>query len=236
MNTYNFSHKRKYYLVKDNEGGKEEVGESPTKKQKKDIWNGTSDPPSVEVYKNHIYFYCGVSKKSCLKLNNELKKLEMSILNDGKNFVKKNKYIYLHINSYGGSVFAAVSTIDTIKNLKVPVVSIIEGAAASAATMISVICSYRMILPHSFMLIHELSSSTWGKMHQLEDEMHNLKQLMKLIKSLYEKYTKLDSEELDDILKHDLWWNAKKCLQSGLVDEVYKEIKVYDFDREKLDL
>ena len=237
MDDYHIGCKRKYYLTKDIDDKDTNNEEPASKKQKKDIWNGSSsDVPTVEVYKNHIYFYCGVTKKMCLKLNNELKRLEVSILNDGKNFVGKNKYIYLHINSYGGSVFAALSTIDTIKTLKVPVISIIEGAAASAATMISVVCSYRMIMPNSFMLIHELSSGTWGKMHQLEDEMDNLKQLMKLIKGLYEKYTNLKSKKLDEILKHDLWWDANKCLKSGLVDEIYQESKVYDFDRSNLEL
>ena len=27
--------------------------------------------------------------------------------------------------------------------------------------------------------------------------------------------------ELDEILKHDLWWKADKCLEVGLVDEVW---------------
>ena len=129
-----------------------------------------------------------------------------------------------------------MSTIDTIKCLRIPVVSIIEGAAASAATMISIVCDYRIIYPNSLMLIHQLSSSTWGKMDELEDEMKNLKKLMKKIKDLYKKYTKLKEKELDDILKHDIWWDSKKCLSSGLVDEIYKNENVYDFHRNKIDL
>ena len=144
-----------------------------------------------------------------------MKKAETNILNDGKNLLKKDKFIYLHINSFGGSVFAALSTIDTIKNLKVPVVSI-EGAAASAATMISVVCDYRIIYKNSFMLIHQLSSSTWGKMHELEDEMENLKKLMDKIKELYINYANIDEKDLDDILKRDIWWDSKKCLEKWI--------------------
>lgn len=227
--------KRNYALTKDDEEKKEEE-KSEEKKPKKDIWDGLSDTVVINIHKNHIYFYCKVSKKTCLKLNLELKKLEHSILNDGKNILNEDKYIYLHINSFGGSVFAALSTIDTIQNLKVPVVSIIEGAAASAATMISVACSYRVIYDNSFMLIHQLSSSTWGKMSELEDEMQNLKQLMKVIKSLYKKYTKISSTDLDDILKHDIWWNAKKCLSTGLVDKIQRSDKIYQFNEDYCEL
>jgi ATP-dependent Clp endopeptidase proteolytic subunit ClpP len=234
MTTLNFDKKRDYELKVTDK--KEEEEEPIKKKVKNDVWNGNTDYPSVEVYKNHIYFYCGVTKKTCLKLNNELRKLEYNILNDGKSVLNKDKFIYIHINSFGGSVFAALSTIDTIQSLRIPIVSIIEGSAASAATMISICCDHRIILPNSLMLIHQLSSSTWGKMNELEDEMKNLKKLMKMITELYKKYTKLKANKLDEILKHDIWWDSKECLKAGLVDEIFKNKQVYEFDRKKLDL
>ena len=143
MTTLNFDKKRDYELKVTEK--KEDNEENTKKKAKNDVWNGNTDYPSVEIYKNHIYFYCVVTKKTCLKLNNELRKLEYNILNDGKSILNKDKFIYIHINSFGGSVFAALSTIDTIQSLRVPIVSIIEGSAASAATMISISCDYRII-------------------------------------------------------------------------------------------
>ena len=218
--------------------GKKEKDESDdednSKKPKQDLC-GLSESASVETYKNHIYFYSSVSKKSCLNLNVELRKISQHIIDNGRNLLNKDKYIYLHINSFGGSVFSALSTIDTIINLPVPVVSIIEGAAASAATMISVVCNYRIICPNSYMLIHQLSSSTWGKMAELEEEMQNLKELMNRIKSIYKKHTKIDQKNLDEILKHDLWWDSKKCLKMGLVDKIKEDKKIYEFKKENLD-
>ena len=70
----------------------------------------------------------------------------------------------------GGSVFAGLSIIDTIISNPIPVVSIVEGSAASAATLISVVCSERQIRPNSFMLIHQMSSGFWGKMEEIKDE------------------------------------------------------------------
>ena len=40
------------------------------------------------------------------------------------------------------------------------------------------------------------------------------------IKEFYVKRTKLTSEELDEQLKKDVTWNAKTCLEKGLVDEI----------------
>jgi ATP-dependent protease ClpP protease subunit len=43
---------------------------------------------------------------------------------------------------------------------------------------------------------------------------------MKTIKDYYKEKTKIPASELDEILKHDVWWNAKKCLKYGLVDAI----------------
>ena len=43
---------------------------------------------------------------------------------------------------------------------------------------------------------------------------------MATIKSIYKQYTKLPMKKLDEILKHDLWFDSKTCLDYGLVDEI----------------
>ena len=55
---------------------------------------------------------------------------------------------------------------------------------------------------------------------QIEDEKKNLDLMMETIKSVYKEYTKVPMRKLDEILKHDLLWDAKMCLKYGLVDEV----------------
>jgi ATP-dependent protease ClpP protease subunit len=185
---------------------------------------------------NHIYFYCSVTKQSCLDLNKKIREVTNDILKVPDNLELK-KYIYLHINSFGGSVYAALSTIDTILTNRIPIISIIEGGAASAATMISIVCGHRIVHKNSYMLIHQLSSAHWGKFEDLKDDMKNSEQLMEQIIELYLKYTKLSREELVEILKHDRWWCADKCLEAGLVDEVVKDVKKkYGIDKKKIKL
>tara|TARA_Y100001938_G_C7787429_1_gene280870 strand:- start:236 stop:559 length:324 start_codon:yes stop_codon:yes gene_type:complete len=103
---------------------------------------------------------------------------------------------------------------------KVPVVSVIDGCAASAATMMSVTASHRQMNRHAYMLIHQLSSGLWGKYEELKDDMENCDSFMKVIKEIYEEHTQVPKKELDKILKHDLWWDAEKCLKYGLIDEI----------------
>ena len=68
------------------------------------------------------------------------------------------------------------------------------------------------------MLIHQLSSWTAGKYAEMQDDMKNNDLLMKTIKDLYIEHTKIPKRELTKILKHDLWWDANKCLKYGLID------------------
>jgi ATP-dependent protease ClpP protease subunit len=170
---------------------------------------------------NHVYFYSEVSRESIFKLNILLREAEKFVHTMSFDLNVKNIPIYLHINSFGGSLYDAYAAVDAIKNLRVPVYSIIEGCAASAGTIISVVCTKRFIGKNAHMLIHQLSSSMWGKMSEIEDEYKHLNELMKQIKRLYGEYTKISKKELTELLKHDIWLNPQTCIQYGLVDAIY---------------
>ena len=128
--------------------------------------------------------------------------------------------IHLHINSYGGSVFAAFGTIDYIMSAKTPVYTYIDACAASAGTIMSVCGNRRFMGEHAYMLVHQLSSQHWGKFQELKDDMENSEKLMERIKEIYMQKTKIPKTKMDEILKHDLWWDAKTCLRYGLVDDI----------------
>jgi ATP-dependent protease ClpP protease subunit len=107
-----------------------------------------------------------------------------------------------------------------MENNKININTIVEGQACSAATMLSMIGKTRQITQNSYMLIHNISSGFWGKMHEFEDEMKNLTLLTKDIRKLYNKYTNIKSKQLDQLLKKDLLLNANTCVSYGLVDEI----------------
>ncbi len=176
----------------------------------------------VSIDGNHIYFNSDVTKQSIFDLCQALNNVALDNICTASQFNLEPIPIYLHINSNGGSVFAAFTAIDNIMNCKVPVYTIIEGASASAATIMSVVGAKRYIRPNSYMLIHELRSGCWGRMSEMEDEMENNKKLMRRIKKIYKTHTTIPVEEMKEILKHDMWWDAEKCLEMGLVDELWK--------------
>lgn len=174
---------------------------------------------------NHIYFFSGVSKDSVYRLKECICKLNEKYEETKQKHPTldiKPKPIYLHINSYGGGVFAAFAAIDFIQQSKIPIYTIIEGASASAATLMSVVGVKRYIRPHASMLIHQLSSWFGGKLTEIEDDYKNVAQMHNTIKDIYKKHTTIREAELEEMLKHDLWWKADKCLEEGLVDEIWE--------------
>jgi len=184
--------------------------------------DGPSGPApgiAVDSHDNCIMFYGEVNNDNAKLLNKTLRTMDKDLQ------VVRVKYgvqvpIKLYINSYGGSIFAGFSTVDTIKSLDTPVHTYIDGSAASAATLISVVAEKRFIHQNSFMLIHQLSSVMWGKYEEFKDEMENLDMLMSRIKDIYKEHCSIPKKELDEILKHDLWLDSAKCVKWGLVDEI----------------
>ena len=174
----------------------------------------------IERDANHIYFYSEVNRDSIYDLATLINEVEEE--NKALSFKMKidDIPIYLHINSYGGCVFSGFNIIDVIESCSVPIYSIVEGCAASAGTLMSVVCDKKYIRKNSYMLIHQLSSGCWGKMCEIEDEVENLTDFMDKIKKIYMDNTKIPKKELTELLKHDLWLNSDKCLKYNLADEI----------------
>jgi len=171
---------------------------------------------------NHIYFHSEVNREAIFEMITHIRKAEIENIVLAHKLNSDNAIpIFLHINSFGGSVFDALTAIDVIQSCSVPIYTIIEGATASAGTLISVVGKKRYIRPNAHMLIHQLSSGFWGKMNEIEDDFTNNKQFMEKILDIYKKHASIPRKELNDILKHDLWWDANKCIQFGLVDELW---------------
>ena len=182
--------------------------------------NGIKPEKHIAVHENKIYYYAGVNRDSAVELNKKIGEIESKSLTLGYNLDIDPPTLKILINSGGGSITAGISSMDTILRCKVPVHTYVDGFCASAATFLSVVGSYRFMSRNSYMLIHQLSSSLWGKYSEIEDEKKNLDLMMETIKNVYREYTKVPMKKLDEILKHDLLWDAKTCLKYGLIDEI----------------
>jgi len=193
-----------------------EVTKTPKKAVQK-----AGDEKHISVHENKIYYYSGVNRNSVSELNKKIGELESKSLTLTHNLdLEQPPNLKIFINSGGGSVVSGISSMDTILRTKVPVHTYVDGFAASAATFLSVVGEKRFMSRNSYMLIHQLSSQLWGKYSEIEDEKKNLDLMMETIKNVYREYTQVPMNKIDEILKHDLLWDAKQCLEYGLIDEI----------------
>lgn len=210
----------------------EEYPDSPFKSP--EIFGKKDDDNLIYLRENHLYFHTEVSEESV----DEVKKLMRQYWNKFNKITKshfcveiKPKPLYIHIFSPGGCVYSGFSLYDFILEYKkkIPVYTVVEGRAASAATFISVAGTKRFMTPNSYVLIHQLSTFFGGNYQQIEDEFVNSKKCMERIMEIYKAHTKINKKKLPGILKHDLNWDSSQCIEFGLVDEI-KLIDVFNDD------
>lgn len=169
---------------------------------------------------NELYFYGPVNQRSCFELKKQLNDMNVKLKTMSLQYHIDTPPIHLHIQSQGGSLYHSLYIIDLIQNLDSDVYTYIDGFAASAATLMSVVGKKRYMTKNSLMLIHQLSGADSGKYDELQDQMNNMSILMSMIVHIYLQETKINKNTLQDLLKKDLWLNAETCLKYGLVDEI----------------
>jgi ATP-dependent Clp endopeptidase proteolytic subunit ClpP len=179
----------------------------------------------IYLKQNHLFFHTGVDEKSVdlvKKLMREYLTKYIKSKSNSSLSTSTPKPLFLHIYSPGGGVYAGLSLYDFITeyNKTIPVYTIVEGLAASAATIISIGGVKRFITPNSYMLIHQLSTYFGGNFEQIKDEFGNCEKLMKQLKEIYASRTKLSRKQLNEVLKRDVTWSAEDCKKYGLVDEI----------------
>ena len=191
------------------------------KVQPKRKTSGEVTEKHISVQDNKIYFYSGVNRNACCELNKKIGEIESKGLTLRNTLdLDQPPTIRIFINSGGGSIVSGISSMDTILRSKVPTETYVDGFSASAATFLSVVGNQRFMSRNSYMLVHQLSTQFWGTYSNFEDEKQNLDLMMKNIKNIYKQYTKIPMKKLDEILKHDLMWDAKTCLEYGMIDEI----------------
>lgn len=177
-------------------------------------------PRGIETEENRVYFYCPIGGSEALELNRILRRLDVEMQYLKTRLECREIPIHLHIHSPGGSIFAGLAIVDTIKNCKTPIYTYIDGSAASAATLVSIAGKRRFIGDNGYMLIHQPQIEWAGKFDEFMDEIENQKSLYEKVVHLYLTHTKINEEDIKEMLDHELWLDSNKCVELGLVDKV----------------
>lgn len=130
--------------------------------------------------------------------------------------------VTVRINSGGGDVFAAHAIHNQLVAYKGRVTVVIDGLAASAATIIAV-AGDRIIMPaNALFMIHNpaIGLSDYYGADELLKAAEALNTIKGSIVAAYRKRCKASAEELAAMMDAETWMGAAECLEKGFVDEI----------------
>lgn len=137
------------------------------------------------------------------------------------------KDVTVRINSGGGDVFAAHAIHNQLIAYKGKVTVVIDGLAASAATIIAV-AGDRIIMPsNALFMIHNpaIGLSDYYGAEELAQAVNALNAIKDSIVAAYRKRCKVSAEEIAAMMDAETWMGAAECLEKGFVDEINGSVR-----------
>ena len=150
-----------------------------------------------------------------------------------------NGDITLWINSPGGDVFAAARIYNMLMDYKGDVHVVIDGLAASAASVIAMAGTTVSMSPVAMMIIHIPWTVAQGEAKDMQKVIEMLGEIKESIINAYELRTGLSRTKLSHLMDSESWFNAKKAVELGFADKILfdkqkdqgLETKSYSFSR-----
>lgn len=131
--------------------------------------------------------------------------------------------ITLWINSPGGDVFAAAQIYNMLMDYQGDVHVIIDGLAASAASVIAMAGTTVSMSPVAMMMIHKPWTFAQGEAKDMAKVIEMLGEIKESIINAYELRTGLSRTKISHLMDSESWFNAKKAVELGFADKVLFE-------------
>jgi len=172
----------------------------------------TFDVFSRLMYDRIIYFTGVVNDETCDTAIAQL--LYLSSVDE--------RDINMYINSVGGSVISGLGLVDTMNYINCDISTTCIGMAAS---MGSVLLSNgakgkRFVLPHSRVMIHQVSSSQSGTLADLEIELEQTRRCKNDVYKILADNTGRSFEEMEKLCDRNNWFIGQEAVDLGIVDKV----------------
>jgi ATP-dependent Clp protease, protease subunit len=148
----------------------------------------------------------------------------------------KQEIIPIVIDSYGGEVYSLLSMIDAIDACEIPIATIVESKAMSCGAILFSCGAegHRYMAPNATVMIHDVSSMTWGKLEELKVGVAETERLSKVVFERMSKncgHKKNYFEDLVSKKKHQDWYlNAKEAKSHNLANHMKLPIMQVDIE------
>ncbi len=127
--------------------------------------------------------------------------------------------ITVRINSPGGSVFEGLAIYNTLKDFSSQITVIVDGLAASIASVIAMAGDIVRIPQTALMMIHDPSGLVAGTavdMRRFADALDTVKQSLV---AAYAEKTGMQAQEIAVLMEEETWMSADEAVDRGFADE-----------------
>lgn len=131
-----------------------------------------------------------------------------------------NKPLFVYINSYGGEVFEGFAIYNILKRYAGQKTVIVDGIAASIASVIAMAGDKICMNTASMMMIHNASGVCIGNAEDMKKVVNALEQMNEVIRDVYQTKTNLDNDKLTELMDNETFMTAKECVDYGFADEI----------------
>ena len=139
--------------------------------------------------------------------------------------VKDKGHITVKLNSGGGDLYTGIAIHNALKALTGEVNVVVEGIAASAASVIMCAGDTVTVYPGSLVMIHGVSVMIWDYMN-----MQDMKQLMKgmdaserAVAEIYNAKTGIAVDTLRSMMTKETWFTGREALEKGFADSLKED-------------
>ena len=136
-----------------------------------------------------------------------------------------NKVIPIYIDSYGGYVDSLAHMIETMDEMPNRFITICSGKAMSCGAILFSHGDMRYVGKMSRIMIHNVSSASWGDVFALKSGSEESMRLNKVFMGLLAKNCNMTYAELQQKIKDatdskEIWLSASDAKKFGIADEV----------------
>lgn len=139
--------------------------------------------------------------------------------------VKDKARITVKLNSCGGDLYTGIAIHNALKALCGNVNVIVEGIAASAASVIMCAGDTVTVYPGSLIMIHGVSVMLWDSLN-----IQDMKQLIKgmdasekAVAEIYDAKTGLGVDTLRNMMTKETWMTGREALDKGFADALKED-------------
>lgn len=132
----------------------------------------------------------------------------------------------VRINSYGGDVFEGHAIYNILKNYSGNVRTVIDGLAASAASVVAM-AGDEVIMPiNGVLMIHDPWTFAVGDAAEMTKTASALNLIKQSIVNVYVEKTGLDAEEVSAMMTEETWLDVDQAIEKGFAikDETRKAV------------